>query len=1041
MLRDVISEILTRNGLNAPDGRALHAYQLTPEETERLRSLLPQRVRINPEDSLTGIGFVLWASERVRAEYRSGHLTWNFIFNELHPQLQIDNRQQTGVRLVSNGLPYWKRPIRRYENGHQYLYSLLAEAGVPDAALGDGAAAYRAALFSVISAVESSGELGAVAAYQAAQRAMTALPGVFRSPEMARLMADLAVCLISFRALLPDNLPPGTHIGWLDGNHPDWRNTLPVRLSADTISGIINPALERPRLVSQDASVTRQLRLLENGGWIGFAKIHEGAVVPFTLLPEVNREDRIRLLAEDGTGFFGSPTESGWRLDRTRCSGDVEFRKDPSDPVTLSAYRDGNPVGTVVLSPALPSAEDSGTFWKIDNDPALMVQITGRVQTRSVQVFLLWGGEPPSADGGLELGGPALAPGGRLWPVQGDGLLIFGGMTVRVRTGTDQDAPQAQMILLGRSLSGQLSRRDLQVHLGEPQVLASEGGGPYAIIRPVWRESRRLLGGRVADWVRDGETLARVSLVQVPDHFEIRMREIGIGRLEVVAVGLKPGWHLHVSVGCVTSSGVADKDGAVTVHLHAPPPCGAVSARISEPETSRDLTLDGVWPSLAPAILRPDGSVLCESADASHGQLLGWRGSAPMNGSLDVRVHAQGQPVSFRVPAVSSLVSHLDMVRPVMALNGLDGRVNLSFVSAGVESPMLSVRRYGWESQEAMDFRELCGHETRLSAVNMRNPSDVRETTRGNRIDMGGWLGDDPGPWLVQGYAAGAGYMRPFLWAPQRMPPTTREDRITEYEARWRALLEDLSGEGWSETWWPISSVRSAGDGASLDQVQALGRVPAAAVSALFRSGQKSVSEVLGLEGEAPIWWPSVRITDWVEGLRAARAAIAHQVSQIIPDEDQADRLVRGAIEHAAEVIVLLRPDLKAHVGFAMIGNNMVPVIPIAGQNAPLVRPNNPLDALFHQAQLAVQRHDRLPGGVGDVAASPSPMTERLQIFFDGVQPLLHAPLVVAEVAMGRRDPLTAHHLLQLTALRLSDPVWFDAALPLAITHLYGTQR
>jgi hypothetical protein len=1041
MLRDVINEILTRNGLATPDGRPLHAYQLTPEETEQLRTFLIQRVRINPDHRLTGIGFVLWASERVRTAYGAGHLTWEFIFNGLHPQLQLDNRQQTGVRLVSNGFPYWQRPIRLYENRHQYLYSILAEAGIPDLALAEGATAYRNALFQVISAVESGGELGAVAAYPAAQRALTALPGVFGNADMARLMADLALCLISFRSLLPDNLPPGTHIGWLDANHPNWRKTLPVRLSADTIGGIIIPALERPRLRSQEAPVTRQLRRHENGGWIGFATIHEGAVIPFALLPEANREDRIRFLSEDGTGFFGSPAEYGWVLARTGGSGDVDIAKNPSDPVILSAYCDGKSVGSVVLSPALPSAEDAGSFWKVDNDPVLLTQITGRVQTRSDQAFLLWGREPPSADAGLEIGGPAPAPDGRLWPVHGDGILTFGGMTVRVRTGTDQDAPQAQMNLLGRVLSGQLTRRDLQVHLGEPQVLASEGGGIYKVIQPVWRESRRLLGGRVAEWVRDGEILARVSLIQLPDRFEIRMREMGVGRLEVAGVGLKPGWHLHVSVGDVISSGVADHDGAVTVQIHAPPPCGAVSARISEPETGRDLTLDGVWPSLAPAILRPDGSVLCENADVSHGQLLGWRGSAPQNGSLDVRVHAQGQPVSFRVPDVSSLVSHLDVIRPVMALNGLDGRVNLSFVSNGAESPRLSVRRYGWESQEAMDFRELCGHETRLSAVNMRDPSDVRETTRSNRIDMGGWLGDDQGPWLVQGDTTGAGYMRPFLWAPHPIPPTTRKDRITEYEARWRALLEDPAGEGWSEMWGPISSVRSVGDGASLDQVQALGRVPAAAVSALFRSGHKRVSEVIGLEGEAPIWWPSVKITDWTEGLRAARAAIAHQVSQIIPNENEADRLVRGEIEHVAEVIVLLRPELKAHVGFAMIGNNMAPVIPIAGQMTPLFGPNNPLDALFHQAQLAVQRHDGLPGGVGDVAAPPSPLTGRLQIFFNGVQPLLHAPLVVAEAATGLRAPLTAHQLLQLTALRISDPVWFDAALPIALSHLYGSQR
>ncbi len=78
---------------------------------------------------------------------------------------------------------------------------------------------------------------------------------------------------------------------------------------------------------------------------------------------------------------------------------------------------------------------------------------------------------------------------------------------------------------------------------------------------------------------------------------------------------------------------------------------------------------------------------------------------------------------------------------------------------------------------------------------------------------------------------------------------------------------------------------------------------------------------------------------------------------------------------------------------------------------------------------------------IGDVVAAPSPLTEPLQEFAGPVQPLLHAPLVTAEAAMGTREPLTPHQLLQLTALRLSDPAWFDAALPLALTHLYGAQQ
>lgn len=54
--------------------------------------------------------------------------------------------------------------------------------------------------------------------------------------------------------------------------------------------------------------------------------------------------------------------------------------------------------------------------------------------------------------------------------------------------------------------------------------------------------------------------------------------------------------------------------------------------------------------------------------------------------------------------------------------------------------------------------------------------------------------------------------------------------------------------------------------------------------------------------------------------------------------------------------------------------------------------------------------------------------------FFEGLNPLLAAPLVVAEVALGLRPALTATEILDLLALRHADPQWFDTALPLGLS-------
>jgi len=82
-------------------------------------------------------------------------------------------------------------------------------------------------------------------------------------------------------------------------------------------------------------------------------------------------------------------------------------------------------------------------------------------------------------------------------------------------------------------------------------------------------------------------------------------------------------------------------------------------------------------------------------------------------------------------------------------------------------------------------------------------------------------------------------------------------------------------------------------------------------------------------------------------------------------------------------------------------------------------------------AQDAVRRFSHLPDGVLGLAP------ERLLVtlpFGDDVRTLLQAPLVAAEVATGARPALTAQQHLQLIALRAADPIWFNAAMPAALT-------
>jgi hypothetical protein len=55
------------------------------------------------------------------------------------------------------------------------------------------------------------------------------------------------------------------------------------------------------------------------------------------------------------------------------------------------------------------------------------------------------------------------------------------------------------------------------------------------------------------------------------------------------------------------------------------------------------------------------------------------------------------------------------------------------------------------------------------------------------------------------------------------------------------------------------------------------------------------------------------------------------------------------------------------------------------------------------------------------------------------VQPVIDAPIVAAEVALGLRGPLAAVDRMRLINLRFVDPVYFDTALPPALQ--YGASR
>jgi hypothetical protein len=607
--------------------------------------------------------------------------------------------------------------------------------------------------------------------------------------------------------------------------------------------------------------------------------------------------------------------------------------------------------------------------------------------------------------------------------------------TLTLETGAVTGAEPVRLMAFGRLLPVLACDDGTRIHLGEPQIWGAEGEGPLGPLKAPTLRLRplpRLLGGRLAEWVEGGAVVARLRLIVLPAQTRLALRETAPGRLRLAAEGLQPGWHLTLGPGDGdTAQVIADAEGRAELDLLAQGAPGIVSLRLSDPSTGAALALTGLWPAREPRLIDPAGQVLRQDRKVALARLAGWRGHLPAgNGAMLVRLGGQGAQVGFAAQGALRPAAHAAMLGQALALTGADGQVNLRLALGG-ETPRLSIARYDWESEEAGPFRHLGVGRTRLSAVHLDDPARTATTEAEGRIDPCAWLGEADGLWFIQGSNDRQGIMRPFVWAARPQPPSTREERLSRYSADWDDLLNRPDDPGWDRIQALIAALRAAGDCGALDQVQALARVPAAAVALVLMAPREGRAGALALETEAPIWWPLVPVAAWTRGVQTAHDRLRARIAAA--GLDDAPALATGAMARAAGEIVALRPELAAHLGAALRDAGLPPEARDAQGSASLLLPPTPAArALLDGAgQEAARRFQALPQGVDGLRAI---YLQATSVGDGAMDALLHAPLVAAEAAAGLRDLPAPPDILRLIALRAADPAFFDAALPCALT-------
>ena len=1071
---NLLAGIVRNAGLEGPDGRPLHRYPLSDKTFAQLQESLEGSAVSRGRIGTVAPAFVLWAAEHVRARYRGGGLTWAFV---LEPLRLWTGDDELWRKLVKRGLAWWGRDIRRSGTGvRMFLYSLMAEGGIPMALLKQPGL-YRDVVMGLLLEIEAEG--GAAAASwseQIAARWVSRLPQTFQGYETTGMLSGLTIALAELRAALPVDLPEAVAEQWLNENRPDWQSCIPLRMGPEIAESLIRPALQTARDAApawKRAVGVRELRRSEAETWHGCLRVSDESWVPGYRFPEA-KDLRLRLLPLLGQSgerlvFSAVPESDGWRVRPIGRRADLTIPLAPDAPFALAAFADGRSKGSAVIDAGLPTAAEAPGFWrsadpKESADANRLVPLSGNGRTRSACLWVLAPEDvQPEAGSGVGIESVESAPGGKLLRVSGKGVLQLGHRRYRIETGADEDTPDVRLFASGRSIRSWHLGGNIPIYCGKLTFFGQLGAAPAARIASseVKRSPGRVLGSEIVEWVRNDETLTRISLVRLPSGTLLRLKEEGPGCVVFDAEGLSEGWRVRVRAGIHEAAG-QPVDGRIRLTLETQEAApGVVHLKLSEPSTGRRLEVQSVWPTRSGMILDPDGMRLSVRRGVSVEELYGWRAIVPERTGGDLYLHMTGHRV-FWLPLTGEtpLASTIPIMRAMLAQGGPDAQVNLSLFVGGWESQRLEVRRYhgqavvrdgtllpGLDREQPDDPDRLADREgngkrtATLHAVDLERIEEIGPVETNVPVNLEDVLGNSGGPWLIQSRFDGQ-LQRAVVWNPLGSPGSTRENRVRAYAGLWERLMSQPEDPEWDRLGRLVLSVGQHGDAGALDQVQALEKVPVAAVSLALRAARGDLAQILELDTATPLLWSTVLVSAFTEAVTTEHARWQARLAPylgVAEAETEADtRLVRRIGD-----ILALRPELAGHFCNALVDSGLfyrVIRIPEHQERlAPVLDPD-PIGRLTEAAQEAARRCDRVPPGVGGLVPHRRPAA--LPEFNTHVQKMIDAPVVAAEMAAGLRAQPKADEKLALINLRFVDPLYFDAALPAALNvyAMEGTQ-
>lgn len=259
-LNDFLAERNCENG--RPDGRPLFSYRCSETEYEEIVEVLSEQsecagiAQLQPR---TDALFALYCAEWCRQQYDGGAWGWHRILVPIG--WNFGDRRH--IPWVESGIRYWGRQLFVRDRGTEFLYTLVAEGGIPNHLLSGQAGVFSGYLKALIDFRRRYGLYGADALARAEHELNRRLPVIWRKPGIAALANDLADKIWDLATIIGEAALHEDPIRILDEQEPDWRSQMPVDLSGEEIVAIIRSlirdARERPEI-----RVIRLRRYLQN---------------------------------------------------------------------------------------------------------------------------------------------------------------------------------------------------------------------------------------------------------------------------------------------------------------------------------------------------------------------------------------------------------------------------------------------------------------------------------------------------------------------------------------------------------------------------------------------------------------------------------------------------------------------------------------------------------------------------------------------------------------------------------------------------------